>query len=153
LSPVLRPLALFLYRTSRPHMAVVGLVPRPEHVRSVIRHKVRTSPKVLTLRVDESLYFANVRYQEDRLFDMANRPAAPSPRSSATPPAPRAAGGSRRLRRRALPHRDRTVGVHPCGVDGRKIDRPSSNGCIGLFNEHVVGIYERAKVGTPVVLN
>jgi L,D-transpeptidase ErfK/SrfK len=36
--------------------------------------------------------------------------------------------------------------------DIRKIGRQSSNGCIGLFNEHVVEIYERAKVGTPVVL-
>jgi L,D-transpeptidase ErfK/SrfK len=36
--------------------------------------------------------------------------------------------------------------------DIRKIGRQSSNGCIGLFNEHVVEIYERAKVGTPVAL-
>jgi sulfate permease, SulP family len=68
-------LALFLYRTSRPHMAVVGLVPGTEHFRNVLRHEVRTSPEVLTLRVDESLYFANARYLEDRLYDMvAARP-------------------------------------------------------------------------------
>lgn len=63
-------LALFLYRTSRPHMAVVGLVPGTEHFRNVLRHEVRTSPRVLSLRVDESLYFANARYLEDRLYDM-----------------------------------------------------------------------------------
>jgi L,D-transpeptidase ErfK/SrfK len=36
--------------------------------------------------------------------------------------------------------------------DIRKIGRQSSNGCIGLFNEHAIEIYERATVGTPVVL-
>lgn len=36
--------------------------------------------------------------------------------------------------------------------DIRKIGRQSSSGCIGLFNEHIVEIYDRAKVGTPVLL-
>lgn len=36
--------------------------------------------------------------------------------------------------------------------DIRKIGRQSSNGCIGLFNEHIVEVYERAKLGTPVLL-
>ncbi|WP_424932802.1 L,D-transpeptidase [Amaricoccus macauensis] len=36
--------------------------------------------------------------------------------------------------------------------DIRKIGRQSSNGCIGLFNEHIVVVYERAQVGTPVLL-
>jgi sulfate permease, SulP family len=72
---VVLSLALFLYRTSRPHMAIVGLVPGTEHFRNVQRHEVRTSPKVLSLRVDESLYFANARHLEDRLYDMvAARP-------------------------------------------------------------------------------
>lgn len=36
--------------------------------------------------------------------------------------------------------------------DIRKIGRQSSNGCIGLFNEHIVEVYDRAQVGTPVLL-
>lgn len=36
--------------------------------------------------------------------------------------------------------------------DTRKIGRQSSNGCIGLYNEHVVELYELAKVGTQVLL-
>ncbi|MBA3326260.1 MAG: L,D-transpeptidase [Rhodobacteraceae bacterium] len=36
--------------------------------------------------------------------------------------------------------------------DIRKIGRQSSNGCIGLFNEHILEVYERAQVGTPVLL-
>ena len=62
-------LALFLYRTSRPHMAEVGLVPGTEHFRNVLRHEVNTSPRVLSLRVDESLYFANARALEDGVND------------------------------------------------------------------------------------
>jgi sulfate permease, SulP family len=72
---VILSIALFLYRTSRPHMAIIGLVPGTEHFRNVLRHDVMTSPHVLSLRVDESLYFANARYLEDRLYDMvASRP-------------------------------------------------------------------------------
>ena len=36
--------------------------------------------------------------------------------------------------------------------DTRKIGRQSSNGCIGLFNEHIEELYELAKVGTQVLL-
>lgn len=62
-------LVLHLYRSSRPHIAVVGQVPGTEHFRNVLRHPVRTSAHVLGLRIDESLYFANVRYLEDRIND------------------------------------------------------------------------------------
>ena len=56
---------VFLYRSSQPHAAVVGLVPGTEHYRNVKRHKVDTVPGVLSIRIDESLYFANARYLED----------------------------------------------------------------------------------------
>ena len=62
---VLLSLLLHLYRTSRPHVAEVGLVPGTEHFRNILRFTVETDPSVLTLRVDESLYFANTRYLED----------------------------------------------------------------------------------------
>jgi SulP family sulfate permease len=68
-------LALYLYRTSRPHMAEVGLVAGTEHFRNLQRHEVLVSPRVLSLRVDESLYFANSRALEDRINDaVAMRP-------------------------------------------------------------------------------
>jgi SulP family sulfate permease len=68
-------LALYLYRTSRPHMAEVGLVAGTEHFRNVQRHTVLVSPRVLSLRVDESLYFANSRALEDRINNaVASRP-------------------------------------------------------------------------------
>ncbi|MEQ8602906.1 MAG: sulfate permease [Marivibrio sp.] len=62
---------LFLARSTRPHMAVVGRVPGTEHYRNILRHPVETEPSILSVRVDESLYFANARYLEDRLYDMA----------------------------------------------------------------------------------
>ncbi|MCB1834538.1 MAG: sodium-independent anion transporter, partial [Geminicoccaceae bacterium] len=59
---------LLLLRTSRPHMAVIGLVDGTEHFRNILRHRVRTSPHVFSIRVDESLYFANARFLEDRIY-------------------------------------------------------------------------------------
>ena len=60
-------LILYLYRTSRPHMAVIGQVPGTEHFRNIDRHKVRTDPAIFAIRVDESLYFPNARALEDRI--------------------------------------------------------------------------------------
>jgi SulP family sulfate permease len=68
-------IALYLWRTSRPHIAIIGQVPGTEHFRNVERHSVITSQSVLSVRVDESLYFADARYLEDRLYDeVARRP-------------------------------------------------------------------------------
>jgi len=64
---------LYLYRTCKPHSAIVGRVPGSEHFRSIDRHQVETEPHVLTLRVDESLYFANARYLEDLIYDQVAR--------------------------------------------------------------------------------
>lgn len=72
---VLLSVGLHLWRTSRPHVAEVGLVQGTEHFRNVLRHKVLTDPRVLTLRVDESLYFANTRFLEDLILERtADRP-------------------------------------------------------------------------------
>jgi SulP family sulfate permease len=56
---------LHLYKTSRPHVAEIGLVPGTQHFRNIHRHSVETDPTVLSLRVDESLYFVNARFLED----------------------------------------------------------------------------------------
>lgn len=64
---VILSLALFLYKTSRPHVAEVGLVPGTQHFRNILRHEVETDPSLVTLRVDESLFFANARFLEDMI--------------------------------------------------------------------------------------
>jgi SulP family sulfate permease len=69
-------LALFFLRASRPHIATVGLVPGTEHFRNVLRHKVMVSPKLVCLRVDAAMFFANARGIEDRInAEVAAHPA------------------------------------------------------------------------------
>jgi sulfate permease, SulP family len=63
-------LALYLWRASRPHAAIVGRVPGTEHFRNVLRHDVETAPDVLTMRVDESLTFVNARWLEDKVLEL-----------------------------------------------------------------------------------
>ena len=66
---VLLSVALHLYKTSRPHVAEVGLVPGTQHFRNIHRHSVETDPTVVTLRIDESLYFVNARFLESLVRD------------------------------------------------------------------------------------
>lgn len=75
LAGVLLSLLLYLWRSSRPHIAEVGRVAGTEHYRNVLRHPVETLPHVLALRIDESLFFANARVLEDRInAEVAARP-------------------------------------------------------------------------------
>ncbi|MES3007730.1 MAG: sulfate permease [Pseudomonadota bacterium] len=72
---ILVSLVVHLYKTSRPHVAVVGELPGTEHFRNITRHQVETHENILSLRVDESLYFPNTRYLEDLIYRMvAERP-------------------------------------------------------------------------------
>jgi len=64
-------LLLFIWKTSRPHVAEVGQVPGSEHFRNIHRHNVVTDPEVVTLRIDENLYFANARRMEDLILARA----------------------------------------------------------------------------------
>ncbi|MBE1202797.1 sulfate permease [Aminobacter carboxidus] len=66
---VVLSIALHLYKSSRPHIAEVGLVPGTQHFRNIHRHTVLTDPTLLTIRIDESLYFANARFLEDYVAD------------------------------------------------------------------------------------
>ncbi len=70
---VLTSIAIHLYKTSKPHTAVVGRVDGTEHFRNIDRHNVITCDEVLSLRVDQSLYFANARFLEDKVYDLVAR--------------------------------------------------------------------------------
>jgi sulfate permease, SulP family len=61
---------MFLYRTSRPHIAVVGRVAGTEHYRNIRRHSVETWPHLLLVRIDENLYFANSPRVETELMNL-----------------------------------------------------------------------------------
>lgn len=64
---------IHLYKSSRPHMAVVGQVPGSQHYRNVLRHNVIVHPTIMTVRVDESLYFANARFLEDAIYNLVTK--------------------------------------------------------------------------------
>jgi sulfate permease, SulP family len=70
LAGIVVSIMLHLYKTTRPHMAVVGAVAGTEHYRNVERHLVITHPNLVSLRIDESLYFANASYLEDYIYEL-----------------------------------------------------------------------------------
>jgi SulP family sulfate permease len=59
---------LHLWRTSRPHVAIVGRLGDTEHFRNVQRHPVTTYPHILAVRIDASLYFVNTKFLEDYIL-------------------------------------------------------------------------------------
>jgi sulfate permease, SulP family len=68
-------LIFYLWRTSHPHIAVVGRLGDSETYRNVERYQVQTWPDVVAMRVDESLYFANTRFLEEAILRVvAERP-------------------------------------------------------------------------------
>lgn len=59
---VLGAIALLLQRTARPHWTEVGRLAGSDVFRNVNRFAVQTLPEVLSIRIDESLVFANSRW-------------------------------------------------------------------------------------------
>jgi len=68
ISGILISLGLHLYRTSTPHIAEVGLIEGTEYFKNVQRFHVITDPHSVSLRVDESLFFANAGFLEDKIY-------------------------------------------------------------------------------------
>lgn len=67
LAGVVLAMALHISSTLQPHMPLVGRFPGTEHYRDADRFNVETNDIVKTLRIDESLYYANARYLEDKV--------------------------------------------------------------------------------------
>ena len=72
---ILVAVALFVRRSSRPHIAIVGRVGDSAHFRSELRYQVATHPHVMAVRIDENLYFANANLVETRLLRLVSRNA------------------------------------------------------------------------------
>ncbi len=72
LTGVITSLALFIWRTARPHVAVLGKMPDSDD----IYRNVERFPEVITwthigiLRVDASLYFANAKFLENKIIQL-----------------------------------------------------------------------------------
>ncbi len=60
-------IALHLYRTSQPHIAIVGRIEDSSDFRDILHHEVKTNPQVLAIRIDANLYFANAQYVQNFL--------------------------------------------------------------------------------------
>ena len=67
LAGVVLAMTLHIRSTLRPNMAIVGRFPGTQHYRDASRFNVETIDEVKTLRIDESLYYANARYLEDKI--------------------------------------------------------------------------------------
>lgn len=69
-------LAVLVWRSSHPHMALVGRVPGTEHYRNIERHQVEIFPGLIALRIDESIYFANAQLIAEKIEGLiAENPA------------------------------------------------------------------------------
>ncbi|MDP6969732.1 MAG: sulfate permease [Gammaproteobacteria bacterium] len=64
---VVASVVLMLWRTSRPHTAIVGPISGTEHFRNIDRHQVEQCDRIVALRIDESLFFGNVRYLDNQI--------------------------------------------------------------------------------------
>jgi SulP family sulfate permease len=65
-------LAVFLWRSARPHVAELGRVPGTDTFRNLSRYDgLVTAPGVAVVRVDGPLYFANAQLLTDRLSALA----------------------------------------------------------------------------------
>lgn len=72
---VLTSVALFLWHTSQPHIAELGRIKGTEVFRNVERHETETDPRVLIIRIDENLYFANTSRMDNTISQsIAERP-------------------------------------------------------------------------------
>ncbi len=65
-------IVLYLYRTMRPRVAILGRHPDGT-LRDAMVHNLKTSEHIIVIRFDGSLYFANVPYFEDAILEEAAR--------------------------------------------------------------------------------
>lgn len=70
---VVLSMAIHIFLTLRPNAVLVGRFPGTEHFRNEDRFDVETYETVKTLRIDESLYYANARYLEDRVAQIISK--------------------------------------------------------------------------------
>lgn len=116
--------ATLIWRSSRPHIAVVGRVPGTEHFRNVLRHTVDTLPDILFLRIDESLFFSNISAVEERILSELKRHADVRELVLILSSVSRIDGTAlERLQQVNRDLRDRDIGLHLSEVKGPVLDR------------------------------
>ncbi len=133
----------FLWRASRPHIAVLGRLAGTEHFRNEQRFQVETQPDLLIMRIDENLFFANSAAVLDRIeAELAGRAATRNlllVLSSVSHIDLTAAEALERLR--ADLH-DRGIILHLAEVKGPVLDRLKHAGRLrGLAHEPFVSVH------------
>jgi sulfate permease, SulP family len=73
LTGVLLSVALLLQKGARPHWAEVGRLPGTDVFRNIKRFAVETSPRLLMVRIDESLVFTNSPWLSEQITDLLQR--------------------------------------------------------------------------------
>ncbi len=63
-------IGIYLHRSSKPHVAVIGRVGNSEHFRNIDRFEVKTCQHVIAMRIDENLYFSNTNFLEDTIINL-----------------------------------------------------------------------------------
>ncbi len=65
---IILSLAMLIYKTTKPHMAVLGKVPGTHFYRNITRFEdLIIQEEILIVRFDAQLYFANTQYFKDKL--------------------------------------------------------------------------------------
>ena len=69
---IILSLAMLIYKTTKPHMAVLGNIPGTHFYRNINRFdEVIIQEEILIVRFDAQLYFANTQYFKDKLKEFA----------------------------------------------------------------------------------
>ncbi len=71
LTGIILSLVMLIYKSTKPHMAVLGNVPNTHFYRNIKRFKnLSVKDEVLIVRFDAQLYFANTTYFKDKLMEL-----------------------------------------------------------------------------------
>jgi SulP family sulfate permease len=130
---------LFIWRTSRPHIATVGRIGSSQVYRNILRHEVETCPTVIAIRVDESLYFANSKYLEDTILNkVADNPEVVHLVLIATAVNFIDASALETLETLQIELRDAGVDLHLAGIKGPVMDRLKQIGFVAHFGPQYI---------------
>lgn len=70
LTGIVLSLAMLIYKTTKPHIAVLGKVPKTHFYRNIERFDdLKIDKDILVIRFDAQLYFANTTYFKDKLME------------------------------------------------------------------------------------
>jgi SulP family sulfate permease len=75
---VVLSLGMLIYRSTKPHIAILGKIPNTHFYRNIKRFEglLEINPAILIVRFDAQLFFANVQYFKDQLEDFVNEKGA-----------------------------------------------------------------------------